>query len=221
MNHDISTRLKEIEIQIASRAADRKVEIVGVTKHQPVERLREAVRAGIKVFGVNYAQEGEAFRAALGDSVRWDFIGHIQSRKAKHLLDYDRIQSLDRASVAEILNREGQSRGTALSCLVEINIGEEPQKSGVLPSELDGFLKDLATLSYLKIDGFMGMPPPLQPVEARRPHFKMLREFFDRYREKYRLSVLSMGTSEDFLIAVEEGSTMVRLGTSLFGARPV
>jgi pyridoxal phosphate enzyme (YggS family) len=217
---EIALRFQEIQKQIALHSGGRAVEVVGVTKFQPLERLREGIGAGIKILGVNYAQEGEKFRAAVGDGVRWDFIGHIQSRKAKGLSHYDCIQSLDRTNVAEILNREAQGQGIVVPCLVEINIGEETQKSGVLPGNLESFLAEVSRLSYIKVVGFMGMPPALEPVEQRRPFFRKLKEIFDRYQPKLSLTTLSMGTSDDYLIAVDEGSTMVRLGTSLFGARP-
>lgn len=190
--------------------------IVGVTKGQPVERVREAVAAGITILGNNYAQEGEALRAAIGPDVRWHFIGHIQSRKAKLLTAYDCIESLDRISVAEELNKRVEGK---ISVLVEVNVGGEAQKSGISPSELPGFLESLRALEKIEVRGLMGMPPPLQPVEERRKFFRELKSLFTRHASGSRWDTLSMGTSDDFEIAVQEGATLVRLGTALFGPR--
>lgn len=195
------------------------VRIVGVTKFQPVERVREAVDAGVGILANNYAQEGKKLRECLGDpALEWHFIGHIQSRKVKYLIHYDCVQSLDRVEVASALQERVQG---PLSVLVEVNIGAEPQKSGILATNMDFFLKELARFPRLRVRGIMGMPPPVEPVEGRRPFFKALRTLYDRYQSSFGFDCLSMGTSDDYLIAAEEGSTMVRLGQVLFGARPL
>lgn len=191
---------------------------VAVTKHQPVQALESLVKWGHIDFGVNYVQQGEELRQVLVDpKLCWHYIGHIQSRKVRLLGGYNIVQSIDRMTVAEGLHilRPQQS----LNVLVEVNIGEEPQKSGILPNELDHFLNAVSALKNLRIRGLMAMPPFLQPPQNRVVFFRALRRLFERYRSN-EFSILSMGTSTDYQFALAEGSTMVRLGTALFGPRP-
>jgi len=196
------------------------VTLMGVTKFQPLEKITEAIESGLTHLGVNYVQEGEKLRNVIPEKeLTWHFIGHIQSRKAKLLLDYDFIDSLDRLEVAADLNKRAQERGKTLKVLVEVNIGRENQKSGVLPEDLDNFCQSLSGFSQLKIAGLMAMPPALDP-EQRRPFFKQMRSFYEKLGLLYPFETLSMGTSEDYSIALQEGANCVRLGTVLFGARP-
>ena len=221
------------------------ITIVGVAKGQPVAKIEEAIASGLQVVANNYVQEGQdliqAISALEGNSVSaamlnaernpsdrflsfdrrvaWHFIGHIQSRKAKALLPYDCVQSLDRLSVATTLSRELESKKASLEVLVQVNIGQEPQKSGVLPQDLPTFLEALSAFPQLKLKGLMAIPPLTSQPEGRRPYFKMMRRLFEQHQKTYFLSVLSMGMSDDYRIAAEEGSTMVRLGTLLFGSR--
>ena len=183
--------------------------------------MREAIEAGLQVLANNYAQDGEKLIGLFGSrELEWHFIGHIQSRKVKYLTRYHCVQSIDRLPVATALNERLDVEKGNLRILIEVNIGNEPQKSGVSLDSLDAFLRELSHFSHLKLSGLMGMPPPLEPVEERRPFFRKLRELYDRYRQMYPFDCLSMGTSEDYLVAAEEGATMVRLGTALFGERP-
>lgn len=194
------------------------VTLVGVAKAQSADTVREAIRAGLTAVANNYVQEGQTLRAALAsENVAWHFIGHIQSRKAKEILDYDCVQSLDRESVAAAMNK-GLQR--PMDVLVQVNVGEEPQKSGVLPRDLGAFLSGLASYSQLRVRGLMALPPLTDDPEARRPYFKTMRRLFEEYQRPHQLQVLSMGMSDDFRIAAEEGSTMVRVGSLLFGSRP-
>jgi len=196
------------------------VVIVGVTKSQPLPRVQEAVDAGLARLANNYAQEGEQLmRSLAGYKGRWDFIGHIQSKKVKYLSDYDCVQSLDRLEIASLLDKRLTSIGKRLSVLVEVNVGEEKQKSGIAPDELENFLKHLEGYSALKVVGLMAMPPFLNPVERRRPFFQAMRKLYDKFKGEYSFEFLSMGTSDDYRIAVQEGANMIRLGTLLFGKR--
>jgi len=203
-----------------SEVTSREVEIVGVTKIQPIDKIEEGIEAGLKILGNNYAQEGshviEKFRA---HPIEWHFIGHIQRRKVKFLPDYDCIQSLDRLEIAKSLNERLEGLKKKMSVFVEVNIGKEEQKSGVFPENLEKFLHELKGFNQLEIKGLMCLPPPLEPVEKRVPYFQQMRELFEKYQE-FGLKHLSMGTTEDYLVAVREGATMIRLGTSLFGPRP-
>lgn len=218
----IQKRWETILQVIASAGARGPITIVGVTKYQSLARVEEAVAAGLKVLAVNYAQPGERLREKLKNaSLEWHFIGHIQSRKAKKLVDYQCVQSLDRIAIAADMNRRLLEINRSLDVLVEINVGKEAQKSGIAPEEVPQFLLEMKSFSQLRLRGFMGMPPPLFPVEKRLPFFRELRGLFETFQPLHSLDTLSMGTSEDYLIAVQEGSTMVRLGTCLFGEREI
>ena len=216
----IVENLKLIRQQIALVAKGREIEVVGVTKHQPLDKVKEAIQAGIVKLAVNYAQEGDELRLQIeNDQIQWHFIGHIQSRKVKYLTDYQYVQSLDRLEVAEDLNARLEKLQKAIYILVEVNIGREPQKSGVFPERLDDFLDRVSALPNLKVIGLMAMPPMLHPVEDRKIYFREMAQIYRKFQPQYHFETLSMGTSDDYLLAIQEGSTMVRLGTCLFGRR--
>ncbi len=210
----VAQNLETIRGHLAGRA----VTLVGVTKFQSLDAIQAAIDAGLEDFGNNYAQEGEALRSAIL-SGRWHFIGHIQSRKVKELLDYDMIQSLDRIEIVEAFHRRLESLQRPIDGLVEINIGDESSKSGIEPEALSDFLTSARAFPRVRLRGLMVLPPPLEP-EARRPFFQRAKALFDSHRhDAPSWDTLSMGTSDDYRIAIEEGSTMVRLGTVLFGPR--
>ncbi len=217
----MSAEWEKLQDEIRHRSPHpERVTILGACKAQPVDKVRARIADGLNVLGNNYVQEGHALREQLSDfKGEWHFIGHIQSRKARELVDYDCVQSLDRISVAQELNRRLEEKNRRIKVLVEVNVGGEDSKSGIPPENLEEFLFQLRLLHHLDVDGLMGMPPPLQPVENRRPHFKKLRALFDEFG-KGAWRRLSMGTSEDYAVALEEGSTLIRLGTVLFGERP-
>jgi pyridoxal phosphate enzyme (YggS family) len=202
---------------IQKKILSQKVTIVGVTKGQAPEKIQQALQAGVQVLGNNYVQEGERLRKQVGEA-RWHFIGHIQSRKVRQLLDYDCIQSIDRLSIVEELHTRLEKIGKSIDALIEVNIGQEASKSGVAPEEVERFTQSCLVYSRVRIRGLMVMPPPLFPIENRRPFFQRARAIFDRYNAM-GWDCLSMGTSEDYELAIEEGSTMIRLGTVLFGPR--
>ncbi|MCB0416484.1 MAG: YggS family pyridoxal phosphate-dependent enzyme [Bdellovibrionaceae bacterium] len=192
------------------------ITIVGAAKYQPLERIREALKDGLTDLGDNQLQAGESLRTQIGEGPRWHFIGHIQSRKAKGLTSYYMVHSLDRLKVAELLQRALEEAGQeSLRILVEVNLGGEATKSGIAASELQNFLKQLRPLDRLRPEGLMCMPPPLDPPERRRPFFRTLRLL----AEETGLGALSMGTSEDYWVALQEGATHIRLGSCLFGER--
>lgn len=216
----ISENLQLIKSQIALVSKGRDIQVVAVTKHQPIEKVKEAIEAGVTKLAVNYAQEGDELRLQVeNEIVEWHFIGHIQSRKVKYLTDYQFVQSIDRIEIAEDLNQRLEKMDKGIYVLIEVNIGREPQKSGVFPEKLADFLDRLSALPNLKVIGLMAMPPMLHPVEDRRGYFKEMAQLFKKFQPEYHLEVLSMGTSDDYLLAIQEGSTMVRLGTCLFGRR--
>jgi hypothetical protein len=176
------------------------VTIVAATKYVDVDDLCALAEAGIEVVGENRAQDLEAKHLSYGDSFRWHFIGHLQSRKAKTVNEL--------CELCHSLASESAARRLQIPALVEVNLSSEESKSGIPESELEDFLA-----LYEDVRGLMTMPPETGDPEASRPHFRRLREL----AERYQLSELSMGTSQDYRVAADEGATMVRLGSILYG----
>ena len=221
--------LEEVRGRIRAAAArsGRKPEdvvLVGVTKTVEVERVREAVGLGLTDLGENRVQEAQAKIAALGrDRARWHLIGHLQRNKAARAIGlFDRVHSVDDVDLAESLSRHAVAAGRALPVLVEVNVSGEATKFGVAPGMLGPLLERVATLPGLRLDGLMTVGAPVGDAEEARPAFARLRALRDEAERRLgrRLPELSMGMSGDFEVAVEEGSTMVRVGSALFGARP-
>ena len=205
----------------AGRRAD-EVSIVAVTKGHPVERAREAAAAGLLDVGENRVQEALAKQAAWpGAPVRWHLIGHLQRNKAKLAAGrFALIHSLDSVRLAEALEAGAAAAGIVQEVLVEVNVAREPQKSGALPEEAPALVARAAALPHLAVRGMMAMAPYSADAGVQRQVFRQLRQLRDGLATPdLPLAVLSMGMSGDFEIAVEEGATMVRLGTVLFGER--
>ena len=205
----------------AGRRAD-EVSIVAVTKGHPVERAREAAAAGLLDVGENRVQEALAKQAAWpGAPVRWHLIGHLQRNKAKLAAGrFALIHSLDSVRLAEALEAGAAAAGIVQEVLVEVNVAREPQKSGALPEEAPALVARAAALPHLAVRGMMAMAPYSADAGVQRQVFRQLRQLRDGLATPdLPLAVLSMGMSGDFEIAVEEGATMVRLGTILFGER--
>lgn len=203
------------------RSAD-EVSIVAVTKGHPLERAREAAAAGLLDLGENRVQEALAKQDAWPDApVRWHLIGHLQRNKAKLAAGrFALIHSLDSVRLADALESAATAAGIVQEVLVEVNVACEPQKSGVLPEEAPDLVRHAATLDHLRLRGLMTMAPYTPDSTVQRRAFRQLRELRDRLATSdLDLGVLSMGMSDDFEIAVEEGATMVRLGTVLFVER--
>lgn len=221
MSESVSARLAAIHRRLEETGTKPSaVSIMAVVKAQPVERLAEAARAGIRLMGCNYVQESAGYREALWDEpIEWHFIGHVQTNKAKFLVEYDCVQSVDRIEVAEALEKRLSGRAKPLRVLLELNIGAEPGKSGIAPERLEKFLVSLKPFARLRVDGLMCLPPPLEPAERRRAFFSRLRELFDRHASQDGWTTLSMGTSDDYWVAAQEGATLLRIGTALLGPR--
>jgi len=206
----IRVNLERVREEIAGtgRAAD-EVEILAAVKYLPSEELGALAEAGVRLVGENRAQDLEAKAKAHEGVFTWDFIGHLQSRKVKQLLPWVRyIQSVASDSAFGQLERHA---GPETQILVEVNVAGEAGKSGIAPTELPEFLER----SPVQVIGLMTMPPlAVRPADSR-PHFVALRELAERHGLRH----LSMGTSQDYLVAVEEGATIVRLGTVLYGSQ--
>lgn len=227
---DIARRLAEIQGRIAA-AAHRvgrdpaEVRLVAVSKTVGLEALREAVAAGQRLFGENYLQEAQRKMAALGPEVEWHFVGHLQSNKVKGAVGrFALIHSLDRLSLAEALEKAAARLGVVRDVLVQVNLAGEASKSGVAPEAAADLLRELKRCPHLRVRGLMTLPPFFPDPEAVRPYFRALRELRDRLAAQglsdTGLPELSMGMSSDFEVAVEEGATLIRVGTALFGPRP-
>ncbi|MEA2625755.1 MAG: dependent protein [Candidatus Binatota bacterium] len=201
------------------------VRIVVAAKTFPAEAVRAVVEAGARDIGENYVQEARRKRAELDRAdVRWHLIGRLQRNKAKTALDlFDVIHSLDRLDLATDLDRAARAAGRRANCLVEVNLGSEKSKGGVSPGELERFLGQLAEFPDLLIEGLMAVPPPATRPEDSRLHFAELFDLRERLSglrlPNARLKELSMGMSADFEAAIEEGATIVRIGTAIFGTR--
>jgi len=201
------------------------VELVGVTKTVPVDRIREGVEAGLTILGENYIQEARRKKELLSDlPVSWHCIGHLQTNKAKFAVDCcDWVETLDRESLARELNRQAERTNRTIPVLIQVNIGGEETKSGISPEDLPAFFNMVSEFERLDIRGLMALPPFFDQPERARPYFRQLRELLDRLRQNAaspgKLSELSMGMSGDFEVAIEEGATLVRIGTALFGGR--
>jgi hypothetical protein len=198
----------------AGRSAD-SVQLIAVTKTVSVDRIQEARRCGITRIGENRVQEALSKREALASAgLTWHFIGHLQTNKAKKIAEnFDWVQSIDRLEAAEALARHVSTRPKPI--LIEVKLKDEPHKSGASESELKALVPAVQRLESLDLRGLMAVPPPVENPEEARPYFRHLREL----AKNFGLAQLSMGMTHDFEIAVEEGATMVRIGTGLFGER--
>jgi PLP dependent protein len=218
-------------IDSAARRAGRRPEeiaLMAVTKTHPAERVREAHAAGLRLFGENRVQEFAGKAGALADlaEVEWHMIGHLQTNKAGKAAElFHAVDSIDSLKLAEKLDAAAQALNKKLSVLVEINVGGEAAKSGVAPDarELEGLLLAAPRFEALEFRGLMTVPPFTDDPEEARPYFCKLRKLRDaiaaRRLPAVSMDALSMGMSHDFKVAIEEGSTCVRVGTAIFGAR--
>jgi len=215
-------RLQEVRAGIARAAADygrdpASVTLVAVSKTFPAEDVEPVLAAGQRIFGENYVQEAKAKWPSLREAypdVELHLIGPLQSNKAKEAVQlFDAIHTLDRASLAEALAKEMNRQGRSPRLLVQVNTGEEPQKGGVMPGEVDGFLEACRTSWSLTIEGLMCIPPAEDPPS---PHFALLHKM----AAAHGLKTLSMGMSADYDAAIQMGATHVRVGSAIFGSRP-
>jgi pyridoxal phosphate enzyme (YggS family) len=197
------------------------VTLVAVSKTMPVDTVREAVTAGATILGENRVQEARDKIAALGGVAEWHLIGYLQTNKAKLAVSlFDRIHSLDSIRLAQELERHAAEAGRRVRCLIEVNVGGEEQKQGASKDEVRPLLEAAGGMPHLLVEGLMAIPPFLSDPEAIRPYFRRLRMLRDELaRDGFSLPDLSMGMTHDFEVAIEEGATLVRVGTAIFGPR--
>jgi len=224
----LTERLTAVRSQIAAAAARAgrqaaEIELVAVSKTHPPETLHEALDAGQTVFGENRVQEARAKIPLLPGRARWHLIGHLQKNKIRHALalGFELFHGIDSLELARELSRMSDETGMFPRILLEVNVAGEASKFGFSPEKLRAEMEELLALGRLQIEGLMTIPPFAPEAEASRQYFAALRELRDRFQTEFRVPLprLSMGMSGDFTVAVEEGATLVRLGTAIFGTR--
>ena len=200
------------------------VTLVAAAKGRTVAEAEAAIQAGITHMGHNYIQEAQAMIPALGDSVTWHMIGHLQRNKVKRAAQlFDLIETVDSWHLAEALDRHCAVIGEVMPVLVEINSGREASKTGVLPENVDSFMQRLSELQHIYVQGLMTMGPRFGDPEEARPYFQATRAAFERLAASnlpnITMRYLSMGMSNSYHVAIEEGANVVRIGTKIFGRR--
>jgi pyridoxal phosphate enzyme (YggS family) len=219
---DIRANLDRVRERVA-RAAERAgrrgsdVLLIGVSKTVEAARIRQAIEAGVAALGENRVQEAKEKVAEIGRPVPWHLIGHLQTNKVRDAIElFDVIHSLDRVDLARALDKRARARGRTVDALIEVNVAGEASKGGVSPDGLGGLLDAVAAMPSVKVRGLMAIPPEAKDADESRVWFRALRKLGERHGFKD----LSMGMSGDFEVAIEEGATMVRVGTAIFGPRP-
>ena len=222
-NHrKIIDRISEAALRIGRNP--REIKLLAAAKSQSVELVQAAIAAGVRLIGENYVQEAEEKRHAISEAVEWHMIGHLQRNKVKAALNtFDLIQSLDSVALALELDKEGRRNGKTVRTLIEVNLGDEQSKSGIGQDKVLELMKRVSELSHLRVEGLMAVPPFKENPEEIRPYFRSLRELQVELQgwkiPNGSFNELSMGMTHDYPIAIEEGATIVRIGTALFGPR--
>jgi pyridoxal phosphate enzyme (YggS family) len=200
------------------------VEVVAAAKGRTPFEIREAVEAGIRIVGQNYVQEAEEAYRAIGRGIRWHFIGHLQTNKAKKAVAiFDMIETVDSLGLAEEIAKRAGAAGKIMAVLIEINSGREPQKFGVIPEEAEDLILQISGLQNIRVHGLMTMGPLAGDPEDARPYFIETRTLFERLKGRaipnVEMTYLSMGMSNSYRVAISEGANIVRIGTKIFGPR--
>ncbi|MFQ6843800.1 MAG: YggS family pyridoxal phosphate-dependent enzyme [Lachnospiraceae bacterium] len=225
----IKENLEEVEARI-TRACERsgrersEVTLISVSKTKPVEMLQEAYDAGSRDFGENKPQEIREKYPQLPTDIRWHMIGHLQRNKIKYIIDkVCMIHSVDSIRLAEAIDEEAKKHGIVMPVLIEVNVAEEESKFGVHLDEVESLIRQISELSNIQVQGLMTIAPFTENAEDNRIYFRKLRNLYvdikDKNIDNVNMCNLSMGMTGDYEVAVEEGATMVRVGTGIFGAR--
>ncbi|MEE9549921.1 MAG: YggS family pyridoxal phosphate-dependent enzyme [Candidatus Binatia bacterium] len=219
-------RVKE-KIRSAAERSGRdpgEIKLLAASKSQGVSKIRAALNAGIRLFGENSVQEALTKKEAIGESVEWHMIGHLQRNKVKVAVSlFSLIESLDSVELARVLDKEGKKQGKIIRAFVEVNLAGEETKGGVRKENLVPLLNEIGTFFHLRVEGLMVIPPFREDPEEVRPYFRALRELKlslgDLKIPNVDLHDISMGMTHDYPVAIEEGATIVRVGTAIFGQR--
>ena len=215
ISYNVKKFLKEIPSDIT---------LVVAVKGRTVEEVQEAIESGIKYIGENYLQEAEKKYPLIGKVVRWHFIGHIQKRKSKKIVElFDMVETLDSIEVAEEINQEASKIDKIMPVLIEVNSGREQQKSGLTTENVESFIEQISHFKNIKVQGIMTMGPFFEDAEKLRPYFIETRKLFEDIKKKniqnVEMEFLSMGMSSSYKVAIEEGANIIRIGTLIFGSR--
>lgn len=200
------------------------VKLVAAAKTRTAEEVLEALDAGIQIVGENYVREAQDAFQVVGHRAQWHFIGHLQTNKVKKAVEiFDVIETVDSFKLAEAIDKRCSQAGKIMSVLIEINSGKEPQKSGVFPEEAMGLIQEISCLKNVRVIGLMTMGPFFGEPEDARPYFVVTRQLFEKIKalrlNRVEMTFLSMGMTNSYKIAVEEGANIVRIGTKIFGER--
>lgn len=200
------------------------VKLVGAAKTRTPEEVMEAIEAGLEIVGENYVQEAEQAFLRIGNRVKWHMIGHLQKNKVRKAINvFDMIETVDTIKLCRNIDSACADNNKIMPILIEINSGEEDQKAGVMPEDVVTLIKETAGLRRIKVMGLMTMGPFSNNPEDSRPYFKKTKELFDLVKQAgidgVEMKYLSMGMSDSYRIAIEEGANLVRIGTKLFGGR--
>ena len=220
-------RLEEVRAEIEQAAAKsgrnvQEIELIAVSKAHNAEKIHEAIAGGQLLFGESKVQEARAKIPLLPSHLRWHFIGHLQKNKVRHALPlFELIHSIDSVDLAKQVERIGKDDGLFSRVLLQVNVAGEGSKFGFKPEALMESMEHLLELQRLSIEGLMTIPPLAADAEKSRPHFARLRSLRSELEQRFHLKLphLSMGMSDDFVVAIEEGATLVRIGTRIFGPR--
>jgi pyridoxal phosphate enzyme (YggS family) len=198
--------------------------LIAATKGRSIEEINEAIEAGIKIIGENYVQEAEKKFEAIGKKVKWHMIGHLQTNKVKKAIEiFDMIETVDSEKIAREIDKEAKKRNIIFPVLIEINSSREKQKSGVLPEDAEKLIYEISKYENIKIEGLMTMGPFVENPEDIRPYFRLTKELFEKFKNlnlpNFEMKYLSMGMSDTWKIAIEEGANIIRIGTAIFGPR--
>jgi len=200
------------------------VELEAAAKGQPPEKIKEAIEAGVKIIGENYVQEALLAQRVIGRSVRWHFIGHLQKNKVKKAVEiFDLIETVDSLELALEIEKRAAAAGKVMPVLIEVNSGREPQKFGVWPEKVIDLARKIVNLPHLRLMGLMTMGPFTGDPEEARPYFRETRLLFEELKKmnlpNCELRYLSMGMTNSYRVAIEEGANLIRIGTKIFGPR--
>lgn len=200
------------------------VQLVAAAKSRTPNQIQQALTGGAKIIGENYVQEAQAAQKIIGNRARWHFIGHLQKNKVKKAVKiFDMIETVDSEELADEINNRCAQENKTMPVLLEINSGREKQKFGVMPEEAERLIKKISSLNNIRIKGLMTMGPAFGDPEKARPYFKETKKMFDRIKalrlSGVEMKYLSMGMTNSYLMAIEEGANLVRIGSKIFGER--
>ncbi len=200
------------------------VTLLAAAKERRADEISEALKAGIRIIGENYLQDALKVISEVKEKAEWHFIGHLQTKKVKKVIDiFDMIESVDSLRLAKEIERYCKRRDKIMPILIEVNSGEENQKYGVAPKDVAQLIREISSFSYIKIMGLMTMGPRFGDPEESRPYFRKTREIFEQIKDlrlpNIEMKYLSMGMTNSYKIAIDEGANLVRVGTKIFGER--